>query len=107
MATIFCVPVLWSPPCRRQGPNGSACDKGQALADSTRASARRAGVRRSLDLASGLVEGREIWAAAAAHAERGYALPRGPTSTGRSRRHRLVRRRNRVASRDGLAATGY
>jgi len=29
-----------------------------------------------------LVEGREIWAAAAAHAERGYALPRGPTSRG-------------------------
>ena len=98
MATIFCFPVLWSLPCRRQVPDGSACDKGQALADSTRASARRAGVRRSLDLASGLVEGREIWAAAAAHTERGYALPRGPTLTGRGRRHRLVRRRNRVAS---------
>jgi len=53
MAIISCVPVLWS-------PDGSACDKGQALADSTRASARRAGVRQSLDLASGLVEGREI-----------------------------------------------
>jgi len=37
-------------------------------------------------------------ATAAAHAERGHALPRGPTSTGRGRRHWLVRRRNRVAS---------
>jgi len=99
--------VLWSPPCRRQGPDGSAFDKGQALADSTRVSARRAGVRRSLDLASGW------WKAARSGPRRprmssaGTRCPADRRLGGRRRRHRLVRRGTESPQRDGLAATGY